>query len=496
MTGFVPSITSAPRYYAELGFDTLPLPPGSKQVGVRAWQNRSSQEMWQSAHKEANIAIRGGGHANLAVIDCDDKNQQGTFYNVQDFMAGLGYMPGAYPVVKTTSGIGRHIYISLADPIQGNYKHLSPELGAGEFRFGSGAYVVAPPSILEKPYQLIYGDFRHLPVLELADVGTLIHDPNLRTKPKSQISRTAMKMLKGEGIERFDFDRSSFDQGLITSLVNKGFEFENILPLFKNNVTSGKFMELFLKSPNRAIRYLEHSYETAVQWSNKNISRGRKYAQKAINWANSIGWPGRTGAYDWAVYLAHSNIAWRSGKIEYAASVRELAEIANISHTAASKANHRLIKLGFITQTESSIARYSNRYKLENISENSTSIPRHIIENYVSHDVFHYVALGKSCEQIWCQLQRKPQTIEELVIKTGRSKITIIKWLHRLANNILDIRTDEIISMVCEKDGVWRIKKGINLDYIAELLNVKGIGDARKRKHRQQRYKHNNDLKR
>jgi hypothetical protein len=496
MTGFVPSITAAPQYYAELGFDTLPLPPGSKQAGVRAWQNRSPLEMWQSAHKEANIAIRCGGHANLAVIDCDDKNQQGTFYNVQSFMAGLGYTPGDYPVVKTKSGNGRHIYISLADPIQGNYKHLSPELGAGEFRFGSGAYVVAPPSILEKPYQLIYGDFRQLPELEMVDIAALIHDPYFKTKPKLQISRNARKMLNGEGIERFDNDRSRFDQGLITSLVNKDFEFENILPLFKNNVTSGKFMELFDKSPNRAIGYLQHSYRTAVRWGKANISPGRKYAQKAILWANSNSWPGRTGAYDWAVYLAHSNIVWRSGKVEYAASGRELAEIANISNTAASNANHRLIKLGFITQTKSYIANYSNRYKLENIFENSTSIPHHHIENYVSHDVFHYFALGKSCEQIWCQLQNNSLSIEELIIKTGRTKITIKKWLDYMANKIIDIRTGEIVSMVCEKDGVWRIKKGVNLDYIAELLNVKGIGDARKQKHQQQRKKHKNDLQR
>jgi hypothetical protein len=495
MTGFVPSITAAPQYYADLGIDTLPLPPGSKQAGVRAWQNRSPLELWQSAPKDSNIAIRCGGHANLAVIDCDDKNQQGTFYNVQSLMAGLGYMPGAYPVVKTTSGIGRHIYISLPEPIQGNHRHLSPELGAGEFRFGSGAYVVAPPSILEKPYQLIYGDFRQLPELELVDIAKLIHEPNYKNKPNSQISRTAWKLLKGEGLEMVKYDRSRFDQSLITSLVNNGFEFENILILFQSNVTSGKFKELFEKSPNRAIGYLEHSYKSAVEWSKVNISHGRKYAQKAIYWANSISWPGRTGAYDWAVYMAHCTIAWRSGKIEYAASVRELAELANISHMSASKANHRLIELGFITQTEGSIAHYSNRYKLENIFENSTSIHLDNIEKYVSHDVFYYFALGKSCEQIWFQLQRKPQTIEELVIITGRSKITIIKWLHKMANTILDIRTDEIISMVCEKDGVWRVKKGVNLDYIAELLNVKGIGDARKRKHQQQRNKHKNDLK-
>ena len=174
MTGFVPSITAAPQYYADLGIDTLPLPPGSKQAGVRAWQNRSPLELWQSAPKDSNIAIRCGGHANLAVIDCDDKEIRGTYKNVSRYLAGLGLSEGNYPTVRTASGNGKHIYLKLKETPQGNYKHLSGNFGAGEFRYGSGAYVLAPPSIVNQQYELLHGDFSSLPVINVKDLLPII----------------------------------------------------------------------------------------------------------------------------------------------------------------------------------------------------------------------------------------------------------------------------------------------------------------------------------
>jgi hypothetical protein len=52
------------------------------------------------------------------------------------------------PIVKTASGLGRHIYLRLEDPPAGATRLIHPNKGFGEFRFGCGAYVVAPPSIV------------------------------------------------------------------------------------------------------------------------------------------------------------------------------------------------------------------------------------------------------------------------------------------------------------------------------------------------------------
>src|SRR6187551_3992458 len=98
--------------YAEYGFDTLPLLPGSKKAFPHSWQIRTPYRLWQNAPDGANIAIRGGGLAKVAMIDCDELR---TFENITNWLSGLGYHAGDYPIVQTPSGAGRcHIYATFA----------------------------------------------------------------------------------------------------------------------------------------------------------------------------------------------------------------------------------------------------------------------------------------------------------------------------------------------------------------------------------------------
>ena len=70
MGGFV---DMARMMYDELGFDTLPLIPGSKRTYARAWQRRLPYRLWQNAPERANIGIRGGGFAGVAAgLVCAD----------------------------------------------------------------------------------------------------------------------------------------------------------------------------------------------------------------------------------------------------------------------------------------------------------------------------------------------------------------------------------------------------------------------------------------
>src|SRR5690242_13855963 len=133
MDGFV---DIAREMYTELGFDTLPLIGGSKKPYVRAWQNRLPYRLWQNTPRGANIGIRGGGLANVAFIDCDEPR---TFATLTNWLAGLGYRGDSYPVVRTASGEGRHIYVTLEGFLSGDARDLSNEIGAGEFRYGAGA---------------------------------------------------------------------------------------------------------------------------------------------------------------------------------------------------------------------------------------------------------------------------------------------------------------------------------------------------------------------
>ena len=110
-----------------LGFDTLPLVAGSKTPIVKGWNNREPHRMWSDVPNNVNIGLRAGGNSHIGFIDCDEKNIEGTFTNIQAWLEGLGYLSGDYPVVQTASGIGRHVYINFAGGLEGNYCNFSSD---------------------------------------------------------------------------------------------------------------------------------------------------------------------------------------------------------------------------------------------------------------------------------------------------------------------------------------------------------------------------------
>ena len=163
------SLNNAVNLYSELGFDTIPLHPGNKNPLSNTWQLKEPHRQWANTPTYANVGIRGGGMARIAIIDCDEKDKPGTFDTAKNWLNGLGFLKGSYPVIQTASGVGRHIYISFAGNLNGDWRKLHSDFGAGEFRYGSGAYVVAPPSIVNEnsAYTLVSGDFRFIPELKI-----------------------------------------------------------------------------------------------------------------------------------------------------------------------------------------------------------------------------------------------------------------------------------------------------------------------------------------
>ena len=151
---------------------------------------------------------------------------------------------------------------------------------------------------------------------------------------------------------------------LVVSLINTGHNFDSILALFSRFPSAGKFAELHKKSVSAATRYLYHSYLKAKAWADSHECVGRQIGKAAIAWAESIRWTGRNGLNDRAVFLAHCEIAHKSGKLEYAASSRELGELSGMSHAAAARATKRLCEQGLIVVEKYSYGEYSKVYKL------------------------------------------------------------------------------------------------------------------------------------
>lgn len=187
--------------YGLLGIDTIPLKPNSKLPQSKAWQSKSINRQWLKASADSNIGIRCGGTAQIAVIDCDEDKASGTFENVRIYLAGLGYMPSDYPLIQSATGINRHIYVLFTGGLDGHYRQLAEPIGAGEFRYGSAAYVVAPPSVVDgKQYELIEGDFRQIPSLSLEEMLPLLGNKinNVQRKSGKLIPKRAITILEGE----------------------------------------------------------------------------------------------------------------------------------------------------------------------------------------------------------------------------------------------------------------------------------------------------------
>mgnify|MGYP001573380205 CR=1 FL=1 len=488
--------------YSELGLDSVPLRPGTKDPSLfRNWQTRDPAELWRHAPPDSNIGIRGGGEAQAAIFDCDDKTRVGTFAAVQNWLFGLGIEPNCYPVVQTASGISRHAYVSFAGTLAGHSRHFANNFGAGEFKFGNATQVAAPPSkVGEATYTLLAGDFAHLPTVTLADVLPLLADQDTTPEPaRPAIPSLAWRILSGnaETIRRYK-TRSEAEQACIASLINAGHDFESILTLFTQYPAAGKFAEMCVKNQRNAIKWLRKSVDEARRWTSANVSKGRRGAEEIIGWANSRPWPGRTGAVDRCVFLAHAQIAWRAGRLVYSASCRDLAELAGVSSKTATRATHRLTTADLLSLDRAATVSCPNCYQLRPCGQTDTLPKYFIVRKCVTlsteHDAFRSRYLGKAAAEIWQLLQAEALTAEELAERTGRHLKTVRRKLDRMAR-IVDPVTGEVAEMLaCDDGGAWHVCAGVDLDHVARLLGTSGAAKRQRARHADDRKAHRRSL--
>ncbi len=71
------NLRSARDEYTRLGFDTLPLKPGTKEPIHRSWHKQEPSVMWRRAPENSNLGIRCAGPSGVAIIDCDEEILQG-----------------------------------------------------------------------------------------------------------------------------------------------------------------------------------------------------------------------------------------------------------------------------------------------------------------------------------------------------------------------------------------------------------------------------------
>ena len=366
------SLTAAVEYFTGLGFDTLPLFPGSKRPSASRWQSRLPRELWGVAVPDSNIGIRGGGSARVAVLDFDDKKTAGTFQRGVDWLAGLGLCPGDYPLVRTASDVGRHVYAHLDGLLPGHSAAFRTGFGTGELRYGPGAYVVAPPSrIGTASYALLSGSFERLPVLAVGDLLPLLSRPadagHLASTslmvPRAEISRNTRALLRDGGSTQYT-SRSEAEQAIVVGLVRAGYDFEDVVRALDENPGAGRFREECAKSRERALAWLRRGYEKAIARRANSEGVYRRRARETGESAQDRPWPGRTGQQDKVVFIAHTMCAARAGRPAYAASVRDLADITGLSPKTCARATKRLQRAGLIELVTPARAEYANIFRL------------------------------------------------------------------------------------------------------------------------------------
>jgi hypothetical protein len=483
-SNYLVSSAEAKLYYETIGIETLPLPVGSKVANARGWESRISSSGWEVTNEDENIGIWCGGPMNIAVIDCDTKNGTYTFENVVGFLDGLGVPRGSYPVVETQSGSGKQIYLRLNHQPVGNYMLLDKRIGVGEFKFGNGAYVAAPPSVVDNPFTLLSGGFYNLPILDIHYLSPMVQGEFVFSKSnndKKWISEKAKKLLNGELLDKYDFDKSRAEQALVVSLLSTGQSKGDIWKLCMQYRGPGYFKYLNKINPELAMEKFETSYQNGVEYV-MTPSPERQNAQNAIVWGRTKSWPGRSGGTDRAIYLAHAQSSWNSGKTIYHAAERSLADLSNLSHVTARAATLRLIEQGLLMPEREGETDMADSFQLIEVQK-SADLPEFDNEFLSSaHDAFCYRGLGNDSRLIYEHLKLGSKTVEELVLSSGKIKRTVTKWLDRMSS-IIDFRTDEINFMVFELGGLWHVNPRVNLDHIAIILGVDETNRKRMQKH-------------
>lgn len=165
-----------------------------------------------------------------------------------------------------------------------------------------------------------------------------------------KMPRTAEQILNGEIPVGGEYaSRSEADMAVIVSLVRHGYDDEAIRELLRWGQHESRYLDLLSQSSTLAECWLSTSIEKARSLGNtREFTAAREQATAIAAAVKGRPWKGKSGTTDRDVLLAHCEIMHRCGKLLYHASVRCLADLADVSAGAVSKSHKRLIEAGFL----------------------------------------------------------------------------------------------------------------------------------------------------
>lgn len=432
-------------------------------------------------------ALTGEPSDRLLVLDCDNrKTLDATIHRL-----------GAPITWIVETARGGHIYLRTPVPVKGTRAE-------GMDVKAQKGYVLAPGAI--HPTGVRYAWLQRAnKIHEIADLAALdwLELQPVPTRPDAMPSRawdlltqdrTQVRKPTGE----FYASESEREYAAVCALVNADWDYARILGAFeKHALTHGHYKKKIAERGTETARaWLRAEYDAARVFVLENISAETETVRKVRAFALAKSWQGATGATDRACYLAHLEIAERTGKLTYGASARELAEIAGVNKFTANKANHRLTQANLIALAKQCTATQAHRWTLKTTDAGLVQSFTQCVRDCTSpasltHDAFRRQGLGKAAAQIYDTLHTATRglTIRTLAQRTGRHAVTVARQIKHM--HALGMVTPGEISRraVC-----WQIVPEVRLNEIAHRLETSGLGANQKNEHKKQRAKHRQDL--
>lgn len=488
------------RRYLQAGVATIPLPSFSKACDWYKWGSIEPGPAWLDYGSSAgNIGILAGN--TLAILDQDTIAASSA---IDTWASGLGL---ELPTVYTATEGHRASYLRCLDIPEGETVAKLAIDAVSDFR-AHRAYAVAPPSavyigddlrrykwarysdpellMVQRPIK--WRDLEPLLLRKPGDAGELLDALPLRLlwRPAPDaLQRLELAARAPKGL------RSEIEAAALCGMAVAGWDFDAVRSAFVE-LQPGHYRD----AGKHGDSYLWHTWRTGITML---AAQGERPAIAAsYHAASSAAWPGRSGAYDRAVYLAMLAIAWARNTWTIAASVRDLAQHAALSVRAAHNALKRLrLDYGllelehdaergpcdahtfrvspFVSKVNTS--HILRAYSLEQPSAvaqtgGSSSAPAARAES----ELWAWAQLGKSAGMVHRALRDDPQSAAMLAAATGKSRRTVYRALATL----------QAYGLADDAGNGWQ-RGPVELAEVAAALDCEQAAQRRRWDHERQR---------
>jgi hypothetical protein len=275
------------------------------------------------------------------------------------------------------------------------------------------------------------------------------------------------------------------------SLVNAGYTFERIAPLFQ----SSRHESHLDPAKRDFLKRLEAEYLRARELPDTAaVKAAREFAEQVKVWAlnaHSITGNLRTRETDRRVLLAHVDVVQRTGRLEWHLSRRDIEKAAQVSKPTAQQAQKRLQDSSIIVRSQTHRVSYATKWTfgagVRQLTHSLTLRQTVWVSGQVqAHATFEQGGLGRNLARTFAAMVDAPMTENEIASATGFKVRTVARHIAILVRHEL---------AAARAGGKWQALPA-NLDDVAYSLGTTSIAHRRAKRIERERQQHRRSLAR